>query len=119
MDAGGSGGGDAGSTEPQPYEKPTVDISGRWGLFFFEDPVGVQLFQAGNQLSGTGCDVGAPPLNDPTTARLCGDIVGTVSANKAYFGFHFDSYDYIADVTVSLDGKTHDGALSWNVGVAE
>ncbi len=93
--------GAAGETD----EPAAVDISGRWGMFSFEDPVGVQLFQDGTKLTGRGCAAGAPPLNDELTG-LCGDIRGSVHGRKASFGFPISfggSYYYAADVTVSTD----------------
>ena len=98
----------------------TLDISGRWGLFTFEDPVGVQLFQNAGSLSGTGCDVGARPDNPDTAEVLCGSIGGLALGNRAQFGFHFGESQntyYAADVTISADatrmtGRFH-GTAQW------
>ena len=90
----------------------TLDISGRWGLFTFEDPVGVQLFQNDGVLSGSGCDVGARPDNADVAENLCGSIGGLAQRNRAQFDFHFgDSQDiyYAADVTISADATRMTG----------
>ena len=42
-----------------------TNIAGRWAMFTFEDPVGVELSEAEGALSGQGCAGGVPSLNDP------------------------------------------------------
>jgi hypothetical protein len=86
---GGAEAGESGSGAAGQPDAPTLDISGRWALFNFEDPVGVQLFQNGNSLTGRGCDVGTPPANPEVEPNLCGDIEGNVTGNQTYFEFHF------------------------------
>src|SRR6187551_2612348 len=50
-----------------------IDISGRWGMFDFEDPVGVQLMQdADGRLTGRGCAAGAPGV--PAFDAFPGDL---------------------------------------------
>ncbi len=86
-------------------ELPTLDISGRWGVFAFGDPVGVELKQGFGALSGSGCDVGAPPLQNPDVdPGYCGPIVGEVVGNHASFAFQMSQERYATDVTVSADG---------------
>lgn len=88
---------------------PLVDISGRWGLLGFEDPVGVQIDQRGETIGGEGCDVYAPPLQAEDQPWLCGPLSGSIVRERADFGFHFLDSDYAADVTVSADGQRMTG----------
>ena len=115
--AGGAAAGSSGAlglagaaAEPEP---PPVDIAGRWAMFEFEDPVGVQLVQNGGELSGEGCAAGAPPLPEPESGSYCGAIRGSVQAHQANFGFSFESgaYHYSASVTVSADGQRMTGSF--------
>ncbi len=113
--AGGTSAGGADVSEPgQAGEagEAVPDISGRWAMVLFEDPVGLQVVQRGSQLSGKGCDVGAPPLQDETR-DLCGPLMGAIRPSGAAFGFTFTSgvqYQYLAkDVTVSADGQRMTG----------
>lgn len=102
-------GGEAGASEVVP------DISGRWAMILFEDPVGLQLEQHGSQLSGKGCDVFAPPLDDRTRPDMCGPITGSVHPSGTSFGFEFTNggtiaYQYLAkEVMVSADGQRMTG----------
>ncbi|HEY3668398.1 MAG TPA: hypothetical protein VGL19_20495, partial [Polyangiaceae bacterium] len=84
-------------------DAPTVDISGRWAMFDFEDPVGVQLVQTSGSLTGLGCNAGVPPL-DIDADRVCSDIQGAVMGNHASFVFHPEGATYITEATVSADG---------------
>jgi hypothetical protein len=93
-------------------EPPTVDITGRWGMFMFEDPIAIDIVQSGNALSGLGCDAGLP---DPKVggAELCAPLTGTVEGNRASFGFDIPGYRFRATVIVSQDanrmaGEFHD-----------
>jgi hypothetical protein len=101
-------GGSAGSiTDPAPV--PPALIAGRWAMFNFEDPVGVQLTQSGSVLTGSGCAAGAPPLAE-FAKGFCGAIKGEVVGNTATFGFPFEpSYYYYAQTTVSKDGRRMTG----------
>lgn len=101
-------GGSAGSvTEPEPV--PPAQIAGRWAMFNFEDPVGVQLVQSGSVLTGRGCAAGAPPLAE-LSKPFCGTIKGEVTGNAASFGFQFEpNYYYYAETTVSKDGQRMTG----------
>ena len=81
----------------------------------------MQLAQNDGVLSGTGCDVGAPPDKTGLAENLCGSIGGRAQGNRAQFDFHFgytkDEYDYAADVTISADasrmtGRFH-GTSGW------
>lgn len=109
-------GGDAAGSAGEAPELLAADITGRWGLFDFEDPVGVQLTQTGTLLGGRGCDVGAPPLAEDHP-EYCGPISGSVSGQQAKFGFHFQGSDYLTEVTVSADGQRmtgrFHGAADW------
>jgi hypothetical protein len=101
-------GGSAGSvTDPEPV--PPAQIAGRWAMFNFEDPVGVQLAQSGHVLTGSGCASGAPPLTETATV-FCGAIKGEVVGSVATFGFPFEpNYYYHAQTTVSKDGQRMTG----------
>jgi len=123
--AGGMGGTIPGGTggSSAPIDPPLVDISGRWGMFAFEDPVGVQLFQAADgKLTGRGCDAGAP--GDPAfdgllSPDLCGDIAGEVRGRAASFGFTFQDVGnvrYSARVTISDDGRRMSGIFNNGMG---
>ena len=102
-------GGSAGSvTDPEPV--PPAQIAGRWAMFNFEDPVGVDLVQSGSVLTGSGCAAGAPPLTEAPKI-FCGAIKGKVVGNAATFGFPFEynNYYYFAETTVSKDGQRMTG----------
>jgi hypothetical protein len=97
--------GAAGQANEEP-ELPEPGIAGRWAMFGFEDPVGVQLLQAGSTLTGGGCAAGAPPLADTD----CGSLSGSVHGRRASFSFQFlSTLEYGADVTVSADGTRMTG----------
>jgi len=107
--AAGGPGASAGAGGSAPAEPP-ADISGRWGMFGFEDPVGVLLKEAADgTLTGEGCAAGAPGVADVTQSLLiaCGEISGKVTGHTAWFGFAFvgPPGGYSAQVTVSSDGK--------------
>jgi hypothetical protein len=121
----GSGGatGTGGAGNPS---SPPVDISGRWGLFITEDPVGVQLLQASDgTLTGRGCTVGAPGVPAFETSPFrglsqCGDIAGAVQGRSASFSFAVPFNDttlrYSASVAVSDDARRMAGAIDVRVG---
>jgi hypothetical protein len=104
------------STTPPPAEPPPImklktpasDIAGRWGMFCFEDPVGIQVSEVAGNLTGVGCASGTPPFSE-LDPFYCGDVEGMVQANQASFDFHFDRYRYLADTTVSADGQRMTG----------
>ena len=103
----GTGTGAGGSVSPVD---PPADISGRWGMFSFEDPVGVQLFEAPDgTLTGTGCAAGAPSSPDVNAFLYdCGTITGKVTGETATFSFPLGPtvpaiYSYSARVTISRD----------------
>jgi hypothetical protein len=104
--AGAAGANDAGSTGTE-IEPPPADVSGRWALFIFEDPVGVQLIQNGEKLTGMGCAGGTPPGVE--TKSFCGEISGDVHGQHAEFWFHFDRSTYLADTVMSVDGQRMTG----------
>jgi hypothetical protein len=104
-----AGGGGESSVQLEP---PSVDIAGRWGMFLFEDPVGVQLsIDAHGKLSGRGCAAGAPTNAPDQAASECGDLSGTMTGNRASFTLPFNGslYVYAAETTVSADGKRMTG----------
>ncbi|HKQ68273.1 MAG TPA: hypothetical protein VJT73_03000 [Polyangiaceae bacterium] len=97
---------EAGASEVDAIAPPGASIEGRWGMIGFEDPVGVQLFQAGSKITGRGCAEGAPPLAGPDPGH-CGDIGGRIEGRRVDFGFTFDLAPpslYTAHATVSADG---------------
>lgn len=88
-------------------ESPSVDITGRWGLFDFEDNLGVQVTQTAERLAGEGCAGGTPPLVDRSS--LCGTVEGTLQGQHAQFAVRSEPYEYLADVSVSADGTRMTG----------
>lgn len=103
-----AGAGGSAVTDPEPV--PPAQIAGRWAMFNFGDPVGVQLAQSGSVLTGSGCASGAPPLSEVPEV-FCGAIKGKVVGNTATFGFPFEqnNYYYYAETTVSKDGRRMTG----------
>ncbi len=98
--AAGSNAGAAGVQGPAP------NISGRWAMFGWEDPVGVQLRQSEGSLSGVGCGAGTPPASQ---AALCSsDLAGSISGNLVKFDFLSTAEilpgRYLADLVASDDG---------------
>jgi len=84
----------------------TVDISGRWAMFAFEDPVAVEITQNGNTLSGTGCYAGLATPDDPTfSSRFCAHLTGVIEGRHAQFAFASTMAPYAADVFASADGQ--------------
>ena len=85
---GGAAGGTAGAAGTT--DRPTADVSGRWGLFVFEDPVGVFLRQeADGTITGQGCTSGAPGELAQTKERAQGALGGAApfpgrSADKVH-----------------------------------
>jgi hypothetical protein len=94
---------------------PPADISGRWGMFDFEDPVGVQLLEAPDgTLSGRGCAAGAPGYQDGETS-LCGDAFGKVVGHTASFGFGIGEAGgagYSFQVTIAQDAQRMTGIFN-------
>jgi hypothetical protein len=104
--------GAAGSAGAAPVEPPPVDVAGRWALFVFDDPVGVQLSQHGEVLTGMGCAAGAPPLQDLIVRDYCGAITGEVHGSAARFWFPVElggMYPYTAETLVSMDRQRMTG----------
>jgi hypothetical protein len=97
--------------EPNPANEANLSIAGRWGMFYFEDLVTVDLVQRGTELSGLGCDAdlpgGTPDLS--SESQYCGPITGEIRGNQAHFSFSFRALTgtdaYKADVTVAADGS--------------
>lgn len=114
----GNGGG-AGAAGGSGVIPPAVDISGRWGMFLFEDPVGVQLFQAPDgTLTGRGCFSGTPggPTRDQWFDSCVTKVSGAVSGRSAWFGFPLDvggpGAFYSVRVTVSDDAQRITGVFT-------
>jgi len=115
-----SSAGDAGA----PPDPPRIDVSGRWGLFNFEDPVGVQLFQdRDGKLTGTGCDIGAPPFAPDADPVPCGSIQGEVHGQRVRFSFGLPSVtpptSFFAETTLAADGKRMTGTFGGVYGSLE
>jgi len=109
-------GGDAGAGGMTVAVTPRPDITGRWAMFVFEDPVGVQLGESSpGQLSGRGCAVGAPggPGVGDSIYDFCGPVSGTVEGNHASFSFPPGNapVTYATDVTISTDGQRMTGTF--------
>lgn len=94
--------------EPVP-QGPSA--TGRWGMTGFEDPVGVQLRQVDDALSGTGCAVGAPGIDDPRVLdELCGPLSGVVTEDGMSFSFSFGAGPWSGqDVVISEDAQRMTG----------
>jgi hypothetical protein len=100
---GGSGG--AGGMAGAGASATAVDVSGRWAMFGFVDPVAVSLQQRGNALSGTGC-CGGLPADD--FAICCASLTsGSVVGQHVEFSFPVDIGPgvYAANAFVSSDGS--------------
>jgi hypothetical protein len=112
--AGGVGGGAglAGGGGTAGASAATLDISGRWALFGFEDPVAVELQQTGTVLAGKGCCTG---FQSNIPLACCGPVTGQCADRRASFGFSFDlggTYEYATDAFVSADGSRMAGTFS-------
>ena len=113
---GGAAGGTAGAAGTT--DRPTADVSGRWGLFVFEDPVGVFLQQeADGTITGQGCTSGAPgelPTTEGAGPGGCSALSGRVSGQSASFGFPTSAtqFAYQANVVISADGQRMTGTLT-------
>ncbi len=108
--AGGGAGqaGNAGNAGASSLDR-TAGIAGRWAMFTFADPVGVNLTQRVGVLSGQGCASGVPPFTDDLDNMRCGAAAGRVIGQQASFGFSVQSYYYEAETTVSADGTRMTG----------
>ncbi len=112
--AGGMGGasGLAGGGGTAGASAAALDISGRWALFGFEDPVAVELQQTGTVLAGKGCCTG---FQSNIPLACCGPVTGQCADRRASFGFSFDlggTYEYATDAFVSADGSRMAGTFS-------
>ena len=99
----------------------SVDVSGNWAMFFFEDPVAVSLQQDGTELHGIGCCGGLNTELDFCCAPIAG---GKIEGRHVQFGFPVDAAAgvYMADVFVSEDGERMAGPFhslsGWGVPTA-
>jgi hypothetical protein len=94
-------------------------LSGRWAMFKWEDPVAVEIDEAGGVIKGRGCCGGLGDLS--AQIDCCGLLTGQVADRHASFGFSFDSgghYDYTTDVFVSADGTRMAGTFESDYPVA-
>jgi hypothetical protein len=114
------GGGSASAESPNggsaPAASPTpIRIAGRWGLFFFEDPIAVEIVQTGSKLSGLGCDAGLPTESYNPQQELCGPLVGEVVGNRAWFEFALfeGSFRVRLEVTIAADASRLSGLLGF------
>jgi hypothetical protein len=91
---------------------PVGPLSGGWGMFWFEDPVGVSILQQGETLTGTGCCAGLPGA--PAQIACCGALEGTSKDGRASFGFPTQdtTFVYSTDVYVSDDYQRMGGTFS-------
>jgi hypothetical protein len=87
-------------------------LDGRWAMFWFEDPVVVDLRQDGNALGGTGCCAGI----DSFSSFCCGSITGTCDDAKAKFSFELGDVGgtptYGTAVYISEDEQRMGGSFS-------
>lgn len=104
---------DASAGAPRDVTTPPANVAGRWALFMFEDPVGVNLVQDGDRLTGEGCAGGTPPLQTAGTEEFCGAIVGRVMGQSVEFDFAISmlGFSYHATTQVSADGRRMTGGL--------
>jgi hypothetical protein len=90
------------------------DVSGRWAMFAWEDPVAVDIAQAGSVIEGQGCCAGFP--GQDSALDCCGAVMGQILERRASFGFSIDGlgepYIYSTDVFVSADGSRMAGTFS-------
>ena len=97
----GSAGGHIGSGGIRP------DLSGRWAMFRWADPVAVEIHQAGTDIEGTGCCGGFRSAS--SDLRCCQALKGQTTGRRAWFGFSFDeltqTHLYATDVFVSADDR--------------
>jgi hypothetical protein len=101
----GAGGDVGGAAELVP------PLAGRWAMFAFEDPVGVELSEELGVLSGQGCYGGLPTPNHPELPSTCRPLTGMASGRHVRFAFAAETYTYAADVYVSADGQRMAGAF--------
>src|SRR5215203_2427196 len=89
------------------------DLTGRWAMFVFEDPIAVDLRQVGAVIEGDGCCGGFQDVS--RQIGCCGAVNGQIADRRASFGFSFqygELYDYSTDVFVSADARRMAGTFS-------
>ena len=86
-------------------------LSGRWAMFAFEDPVAVDIHQAGGAIEGRGCCAGFP---GDFSVSCCGLLTGEIVDRRASFGFTpgIGPDVYSTDAFVSSDGRRMAGMFS-------
>ena len=91
-----------------------LDLTGRWAMFAFEDPVAVDIHGSGGAIEGQGCCGGFSAKSGQF--GCCGAVTGTMADRRASFGFSFDfggePYTYSTESYVSSDGKRMGGRFS-------
>lgn len=118
--AGHAGGGAAGSAGTGGHETggsggasvPGPDVSGRWAMFAFEDPVAVDLHAIDGAIAGDGCCGGLGPQ---TPSFCCGAVNGQIVGRHVTFGFTFNfgpEVTYWTDAFVSADGQRMAGRFN-------
>jgi hypothetical protein len=97
---------DGGSIEAVPVaEHLDVDLTGRWALFQFEDPLALELAQTGHTITGRGCAGGLPQPDDgPSLDGYCGPVSGTIEGLRVKLSFPNMFGPYAADMFASADG---------------
>ena len=92
------------------------DVSGRWAMFAFEDPVAVELHAAGGVIGGEGCCGGLPSGSEPRLPLdCCGSVDGQISSQHATFWLTFGLgggppvATYWTDAFVSANGQRMTG----------
>lgn len=109
--AGATGG--AGGTAGAVGTDPVLDVSGRWTLHGFEDPVGVRIDQKGTAIAGDGCCTGF----GPAPISCCGPVAGECVGRRATFTLSFQfggDFQYGFGVVVSADGSRMAGMIDRN-----
>jgi hypothetical protein len=109
-----SGGGGTAGTGPAGAggAAPNGPLSGRWGMFWFEDPVAVEIRQEAQALSGVGCCAGLPGA--PQAVACCGPLEGTSTDGQASFAYSIQDVGavYGTNVYVSEDYRRMGGTFS-------
>jgi hypothetical protein len=89
-----------------PGPATPLNMTGRWAMFRFEDPVAVDIKQKdGGVLEGQGCCGGFSDVS--YQLNCCAALTGAIAGRHATFGFTFNQYTtpypYDTDVYVSDD----------------
>jgi len=112
--AGGGRGGDSGGVGGAGGVVAGPDVSGRWAMIAFEDPVAVGLREMGGVLTGEGCCTGLDSSSGPPAPFMCcGPVNGEIATRHATFWLTFElgsqSIKYWSDAFVSANGQRMTG----------